>query len=125
MKECPQLFTDVTAITDCPAQLFAALGDVASGRIPTGGVTQGDGGRLVADQAKGAQLVFDGDDSDGVGSGPGPEGAAQLERDIADFLDRTGSTPVQRGLLYAPASVPPPVPSLSLIAARFPKCLHS
>ncbi|MEU0129794.1 MULTISPECIES: M28 family metallopeptidase [unclassified Streptomyces] len=36
----------------------------------------------------GAQFVFDGDDSDGVGEGPGPEGSAQLERDINDFLDR-------------------------------------
>ncbi|MFI8004052.1 M20/M25/M40 family metallo-hydrolase [Streptomyces sp. NPDC086010] len=35
----------------------------------------------------GAQFVFDGDDSDGVGEGPGPEGSAQLERDINDFLD--------------------------------------
>ena len=32
----------------------------------------------------GAQFVFDGDDSDGVGEGPGPEGSAQLERDIND-----------------------------------------
>ncbi|MFF4246154.1 M28 family metallopeptidase [Streptomyces sp. NPDC001822] len=38
----------------------------------------------------GAQFVFDGDDSDGVGEGPGPEGSAQLERDINDFLDRKG-----------------------------------
>ncbi|GAA2957056.1 MULTISPECIES: M28 family metallopeptidase [Streptomycetaceae] len=38
----------------------------------------------------GAQFVFDGDDSDGVGEGPGPEGSAQLERDITDFLDRKG-----------------------------------
>lgn len=36
----------------------------------------------------GAQFVFDGDDSDGAGEGPGPEGSAQLERDINDFLDR-------------------------------------
>ncbi|MFG2926022.1 M28 family metallopeptidase [Streptomyces sp. NPDC048305] len=35
----------------------------------------------------GAQFVFDGDDSDGVGEGPGPEGSAQLERDINAFLD--------------------------------------
>ncbi|MEU1211171.1 M28 family metallopeptidase [Streptomyces sp. NPDC005791] len=35
----------------------------------------------------GAQFVFDGDDSDGVGAGPGPEGSAQLERDINAFLD--------------------------------------
>ncbi|MDQ0795069.1 M28 family metallopeptidase [Streptomyces sp. B1I3] len=38
----------------------------------------------------GAQFVFDGDDSDGVGAGPGPEGSAQLERDITAFLDRKG-----------------------------------
>ncbi|OKI32982.1 amidohydrolase [Streptomyces sp. TSRI0281] len=36
----------------------------------------------------GAQFVFDGDDSDKVGEGPGPEGSAQLERDINGFLDR-------------------------------------
>ncbi|MFC9946787.1 M20/M25/M40 family metallo-hydrolase [Streptomyces pratensis] len=35
----------------------------------------------------GAQFVFDGDDSDGVGEGPGPEGSAQLEHDINAFLD--------------------------------------
>ncbi|MGF1342822.1 M28 family metallopeptidase [Streptomyces flavovirens] len=38
----------------------------------------------------GAQFVFDGDDSDGVGEGPGPEGSAQLERDITAFLDARG-----------------------------------
>ncbi|WNF28094.1 M28 family metallopeptidase [Streptomyces sp. C11-1] len=38
----------------------------------------------------GAQFVFDGDDSDGVGAGPGPEGSAQLERDINEFLDGKG-----------------------------------
>ncbi|MFD6418499.1 M28 family metallopeptidase [Streptomyces sp. NPDC060194] len=32
-------------------------------------------------------FVYDGDDSDGVGAGPGPEGSAQLERQITDFLD--------------------------------------
>ncbi|MFD4985956.1 M28 family metallopeptidase [Streptomyces sp. NPDC058374] len=37
-----------------------------------------------------AQFVFDGDDSDGVGEGPGPEGSAQIERDITGFLDRQG-----------------------------------
>ncbi len=37
-----------------------------------------------------AQFVFDGDDSDGVGEGPGPEGSAQIERDITAFLDRQG-----------------------------------
>ncbi|MFD6249467.1 M28 family peptidase, partial [Streptomyces roseolus] len=35
-------------------------------------------------------FVYDGDDSDGVGEGAGPEGSAQLERDITDFLDRRG-----------------------------------
>ncbi|MFD9500958.1 M20/M25/M40 family metallo-hydrolase [Streptomyces sp. NPDC060035] len=35
----------------------------------------------------GVQFVFDGDDSDGAGEGPGPEGSAQLERDINEFLD--------------------------------------
>ncbi|GGT16188.1 MULTISPECIES: M28 family metallopeptidase [Streptomyces] len=34
-----------------------------------------------------AYFVYDGDDSDGVGAGPGPEGSAQLERGITDFLD--------------------------------------
>ena len=34
-----------------------------------------------------AQLVYDGDDSDATGSGPGPEGSARLEKDITDFLD--------------------------------------
>ncbi|MFJ1868073.1 M28 family metallopeptidase [Streptomyces sp. NPDC088097] len=34
-----------------------------------------------------AYFVYDGDDSDQVGSGPGPEGSAQLERQITDFLD--------------------------------------
>ncbi|WP_405615648.1 M28 family metallopeptidase [Streptomyces sp. NBC_01508] len=33
------------------------------------------------------QFVYDGDDSDGVGEGPGPEGSAQLEKGITDFLD--------------------------------------
>ncbi|NJP99143.1 M28 family metallopeptidase [Streptomyces zingiberis] len=35
-------------------------------------------------------FVYDGDDSDGVGAGPGPEGSAQLERQITDFLDKRG-----------------------------------
>ncbi|MET7368390.1 M28 family metallopeptidase [Streptomyces sp. NPDC005566] len=35
----------------------------------------------------GVQFVFDGDNSDNVGEGPGPEGSAQLERDINRFLD--------------------------------------
>lgn len=34
-----------------------------------------------------AYFVYDGDDSDKVGSGPGPEGSAQLEKGINDFLD--------------------------------------
>ncbi|MBT2380556.1 M20/M25/M40 family metallo-hydrolase [Streptomyces sp. ISL-111] len=38
----------------------------------------------------GVQFVYDGDDSDGVGEGPGPEGSAQLERDINEFLDGKG-----------------------------------
>ncbi|MEU3184801.1 M28 family metallopeptidase [Streptomyces sp. NPDC006923] len=33
------------------------------------------------------QFVYDGDNSDGVGAGPGPEGSAQLEKGINDFLD--------------------------------------
>ncbi|WP_156728025.1 M28 family metallopeptidase [Streptomyces apocyni] len=35
-------------------------------------------------------FVYDGDDSDGVGAGPGPEGSAQLERGITDFMDKKG-----------------------------------
>lgn len=38
-----------------------------------------------------AQFVYDGDDSDQVGAGPGPEGSAQLERQITDYLDSRGS----------------------------------
>ncbi|MBD0839401.1 M28 family metallopeptidase [Streptomyces sp. TRM68416] len=37
-----------------------------------------------------AYFVYDGDDSDGVGAGPGPEGSAQLEKGINDFLDSKG-----------------------------------
>ncbi|MEU6238692.1 M28 family metallopeptidase [Kitasatospora sp. NPDC047058] len=37
-----------------------------------------------------AQFVYDGDDSDRVGSGPGPDGSAQLERHITDYLDGLG-----------------------------------
>ncbi|MFC7306101.1 M28 family metallopeptidase [Streptomyces monticola] len=37
------------------------------------------------------QFVYDGDDSDGKGAGPGPEGSAQLERDINAFLDKRGT----------------------------------
>ncbi|MFD3331297.1 M28 family metallopeptidase [Streptomyces sp. NPDC058700] len=35
-------------------------------------------------------FVYDGDNSDNVGEGAGPEGSAQLERDITDFMDRRG-----------------------------------
>ncbi len=35
-------------------------------------------------------FVYDGDDSDAVGAGPGPAGSAQLERDITDFMDKRG-----------------------------------
>ncbi|MFD7558815.1 MULTISPECIES: M28 family metallopeptidase [unclassified Streptomyces] len=34
-----------------------------------------------------AYFVYDGDDSDKTGAGPGPEGSAQLEKGITDFLD--------------------------------------
>ncbi|MEV7090692.1 M28 family metallopeptidase [Streptomyces sp. NPDC093085] len=34
-----------------------------------------------------AQFVYDGDNSDGGGEGPGPEGSAQIEKDITDYLD--------------------------------------
>ncbi|MEV6963189.1 M28 family metallopeptidase [Streptomyces sp. NPDC051207] len=34
-----------------------------------------------------AYFVYDGDDSDGVGSGAGPEGSAQIEKGITEFLD--------------------------------------
>ncbi|WP_448318259.1 M28 family metallopeptidase, partial [Streptomyces sp. CO7] len=37
-----------------------------------------------------AQFVYDGDDSDGAGEGPGPAGSAQVERGINDFLDSRG-----------------------------------
>jgi Zn-dependent M28 family amino/carboxypeptidase len=36
-------------------------------------------------------FVYDGDNSDGVGAGPGPTGSAQLERDINGFLDKQGT----------------------------------
>ncbi|WEH40950.1 M20/M25/M40 family metallo-hydrolase [Streptomyces sp. AM 2-1-1] len=42
----------------------------------------------------GVQFVFDGDDSDASGAGPGPAGSAQLERGITAFLDRR-TTPYQ------------------------------
>ncbi|WP_327168558.1 M28 family metallopeptidase [Streptomyces subrutilus] len=34
-----------------------------------------------------AYFVYDGDDSDATGSGPGPAGSAQIEKGITDFLD--------------------------------------
>ncbi|MFI5621006.1 M28 family metallopeptidase [Streptomyces sp. NPDC051567] len=34
-----------------------------------------------------AYFVYDGDDSDATGAGPGPAGSAQIERGITDFLD--------------------------------------
>lgn len=37
-----------------------------------------------------AQFVYDGDDSDATGAGPGPQGSAQLEKQINDFLDARG-----------------------------------
>ncbi|MFF3754156.1 M28 family metallopeptidase [Streptomyces sp. NPDC002018] len=37
-----------------------------------------------------AQFVYDGDDSDATGAGAGPQGSAQLEKGITDFLDRRG-----------------------------------
>ncbi|MFJ3906581.1 M28 family metallopeptidase [Streptomyces sp. NPDC090025] len=36
------------------------------------------------------QFVYDGDNSDGVGAEAGPEGSAQIERDINAYLDRSG-----------------------------------
>ncbi|MEU1089084.1 M28 family metallopeptidase [Streptomyces sp. NPDC005892] len=36
----------------------------------------------------GVEFVFDGDDSEASGSGPGPAGSAQLERGITEFLKR-------------------------------------
>nr|WP_245245057.1 M28 family metallopeptidase [Streptomyces palmae] len=37
-----------------------------------------------------AQFVFDGDDSDQTGAGPGPEGSAQIEKLINSFMDGRG-----------------------------------
>ncbi|MGP3990719.1 M28 family metallopeptidase [Streptomyces sp. 3N207] len=36
-------------------------------------------------------FAYDGDDSDGTGAGPGPEGSATLEKDLVDFLDSRGT----------------------------------
>lgn len=35
-------------------------------------------------------FAYDGDDSDGTGAGPGPEGSALLEKDLVDFLATRG-----------------------------------
>lgn len=40
-----------------------------------------------------ALFVYDGDDSDGVGAGPGPEGSAQLEGSINEFMRSQGNEP--------------------------------
>jgi Zn-dependent M28 family amino/carboxypeptidase len=37
-----------------------------------------------------ARFIYDGDDSDAVGAGPGPFGSAQIEGAFADFLGATG-----------------------------------
>lgn len=37
-------------------------------------------------------FVYDGDDSDGVGAGPGPKGSAQLEHNIVEFMASQGFT---------------------------------
>jgi len=34
--------------------------------------------------------IYDGDDSDGVGAGPGPEGSAQIERTFEEFFEMRG-----------------------------------
>ncbi len=34
--------------------------------------------------------IYDGDDSDGVGAGPGPEGSAQIEKTFEDYFDSVG-----------------------------------
>ncbi|MCF6525656.1 M28 family metallopeptidase [Streptomyces sp. JJ36] len=38
-------------------------------------------------------FVYDGDDSDGIGAGPGPEGSAQIEHGINSFLRDQGHEP--------------------------------
>ncbi|MEE1929784.1 M28 family peptidase [Streptomyces sp. TRM 70351] len=38
-------------------------------------------------------FVYDGDDSDGVGEGPGPEGSAQIEHGISEFIRSRGEEP--------------------------------
>ncbi|MFH8617911.1 M28 family metallopeptidase [Streptomyces sp. NPDC017979] len=36
-------------------------------------------------------FIYDGDNSDGVGAGPGPKGSEQIERDMQKFLDGRGT----------------------------------
>lgn len=42
-----------------------------------------------------AYFVYDGDDSDGVGAGPGPYGSAALERTLSQFLTNQRKVPTQ------------------------------
>ncbi|MPZ64188.1 MAG: M28 family peptidase [Pseudonocardiaceae bacterium] len=42
-----------------------------------------------------AYFVYDGDDSDGVGAGPGPEGSAQIEQAFVDYLQDRENVPVE------------------------------
>ncbi|MQA63766.1 MAG: M28 family peptidase [Actinophytocola sp.] len=36
-------------------------------------------------------FVYDGDDSDGIGAGPGPEGSGAIESELADFIEGNGT----------------------------------
>jgi Zn-dependent M28 family amino/carboxypeptidase len=38
-------------------------------------------------------FIYDGDDSDGVGSGPGPEGSAQIEKVFEQFFEQVADQP--------------------------------
>lgn len=42
-----------------------------------------------------AYFAYDGDDSDGVGAGPGPEGSAQIEQAFVDYLQNRENVPVE------------------------------
>jgi Zn-dependent M28 family amino/carboxypeptidase len=42
-----------------------------------------------------AYFVLDGDDSDGVGAGPGPYGSAHLEKTLADYLSEVQGVPTE------------------------------
>jgi Zn-dependent M28 family amino/carboxypeptidase len=42
-----------------------------------------------------AYFVYDGDDSDAAGSGPGPYGSAQLEKTLVDYLQNTKGVPTR------------------------------